>query len=270
MAVAAQSIPLQPIPTARLVGSETTSATVPRVPTPGPWSARWGRIPRAVLDAAARGAIHGAAVSVYAALATHANGHGRCWPKVATIAATAGLSERWTQHMLRDLESAGLVARVDHLAGGHCSTGYRLPGLTQTVHPRGELQITPQENRGPLRGRMKAAPSGPADQEKEPARPAVWEPPVGEGVAPERQVELFGLVRAHLPRSTARSLLLAPGTTPDDSEGEEPCMCSSQQQARALTPPCPPSGARTDDRRRRAARSRRRAGSAEQETPSTR
>jgi hypothetical protein len=95
-------------------------------------------------------------------LAVRANGDGRCYLKVATIADTCRLSERSVQNALRDLESAGLVRRVKFMrarAGGQGANTFELlpaamergaPSAGGGVHSvrgdKGRTSCTPEQN----------------------------------------------------------------------------------------------------------------------------
>lgn len=87
------------------------------------------------------------------ALADCANDEGLAWPSIATIARKCGCDERTVQRNLRDLETAGKIARQE-VPGKGCK--YRFKGATNR-HPRQNDGAT---NRPKTPGKLPPKPSG--------------------------------------------------------------------------------------------------------------
>src|SRR5262249_38993761 len=71
---------------------------------------------------------------VYFALCCHADSKLRCWPSLAKMASSLGISERTVRRSLRQLEEAGLVATS--LSGdGHSPNRYELLSIRPDATP---------------------------------------------------------------------------------------------------------------------------------------
>ena len=98
---------------------------------------------------------------IYSVLCSFASTHGRiCFPKVKTIAETAGCSERTVQEALKLLESAGYIERKERFRGNkqvsseYTLIGHKAPsrgaesapvgGGVQNMHPRGAENVPPE------------------------------------------------------------------------------------------------------------------------------
>ncbi len=85
-------------------------------------------------------------VRVLAALGTHADKRGRCWPSITTLASETGMSERHARMCLRDLESLGYV-ETESRPGQ--SSMYRIPrNSTSGVGPNPGTVVPPPRNCG--------------------------------------------------------------------------------------------------------------------------
>lgn len=98
---------------------------------------------------------------IYSVLCSFASTHGRiCFPKVKTIAETAGCSERTVQESLKRLEAAGYIERKERFRGNkqvsseYTLVGHKAPergaeyapvdGGVQNLHPRGAKNVPPE------------------------------------------------------------------------------------------------------------------------------
>lgn len=132
----------------------------------------WGKIHRSV-SAAPIGAND---FRVYIAIASYANKHRQCWPKVSQLADDTGLSERSVKRATHNLEEACLIKKVANLGRGRPSRYILLDpnptpkGGTRRTHSdtkKGVARDTAFDRKGchlpsPFTNPERVSPTGPA------------------------------------------------------------------------------------------------------------
>ena len=83
-------------------------------------SGRYAIVPFAVSTSAAFKSLSAGHLKVYIALASHANAERVCWPKVETLAETAGVTDRTVHAAIKQLVELGLL--VVSIGGGRKNT----------------------------------------------------------------------------------------------------------------------------------------------------
>ena len=83
--------------------------------------------------------MRGFRVSIAVQLALHANDEGIAWPSVETLAEGAGCCRRTAQSSLHDLETAGVIERLDRKGGRARSGRYRFADAKRDSLERAQL-----------------------------------------------------------------------------------------------------------------------------------
>ena len=128
-------------------------------PGPGFAAQRWAS--RRVRAAGLRGF----RVSIAVQLALHANDEGIAWPSVETLAEGAGCCRRTAQSSLHDLETAGVIERLDRKGGRARSGRYRFADAKRDSLERVQLLRPFREAKGAT-GDRKGAGVAPESQEE--------------------------------------------------------------------------------------------------------
>jgi hypothetical protein len=113
---------------------------VPVVSEIGPWA----MVPIWVLSVG----LNGAELAVYVALRSFADVHRTCYPKVRTIAARAGVSERTAERAIASLRAKSLI-RTERIMAGPVITGCRYWIRDIPPHPTDRNDATPGATQSP-------------------------------------------------------------------------------------------------------------------------
>lgn len=149
-------------------------------------------------------------------LADHANGEGRAWPSVATIAGEEGIGQSTVKRALRGLEARGLI-RPERPGGGRKATTVYV--VANTGNPVRETGFSGTETRS-------ERPKTRSDRPKNPVRET-----------PESVIEPVKN-RAHRPTAAARGGRAgAPESPADAAGGEVVGAADNEPQRMTFTPP---------------------------------
>jgi hypothetical protein len=119
---------------------------------------------RATLDALGARGIAPTARAIFAALWTHADASGRCWPSQATLARLTGRCERTVRTALHQLERARVIARD-------------VPRLTERRRTRRTTAYLLATLEAPTSARAEPSPGAPRDASVRRSAPMGTEPP---------------------------------------------------------------------------------------------
>jgi hypothetical protein len=119
---------------------------------------------RATLDALGARGIAPTARAIFAALWTHADASGRCWPSQATLARLTGRCERTVRSALHQLERARVIARD-------------VPRLTERRRTRRTTAYLLATLEAPTSARAEPSPGAPRDASVRRSAPMGTEPP---------------------------------------------------------------------------------------------